>query len=139
MSSELSKPKPSINEDIAPFWAGVEEDRFLLYQCTKCGAWYWPASYCRSDHGLGEFQKDMEWRPASGRGTIFAFNVHRRAFDPSFEVPYIYALIELEEGPMFATNIIDCRPEDVRVGETVKIVFRHQGGTKLPFAQLQND
>ena len=46
----------------------------------------------------------MAWPPASGRGKIFALNRHELAFHPGFkeEVPYFYALIELEEGPLIS-------------------------------------
>jgi uncharacterized OB-fold protein len=122
MSAE--RPRPNIDEDIAPFWAAVAERRFVLLRCTTCGAWYWPASYCRN-HGNEPFMANLEWQDASGRGTVFAFTIHRRAFHPAFaaEVPYVYALIALDEGPMFGSNIVDCAPEDVRTGMPVEVTF----------------
>lgn len=62
---------------------------------------------------------------ASGRGTVFSFNIHNVAFDPAFkdDIPYVYAMIELEEGPMIATNVIECAPEAVSIGMPVEIVF----------------
>jgi hypothetical protein len=65
----------------------------------------------------------MKWEEASGKGKIFAFNIHRRNFNPVFTTPYVLALIELEEGPMFGTNVIDCAPEEVRIGMPVEIAF----------------
>jgi uncharacterized OB-fold protein len=38
-------------------------------------------------------------------------------------VPYVYALIALEEGPMFGSNVVACAPADVRTGMPVEIVF----------------
>ena len=133
------KPRPNIDEDIRPFWEGLRRHEFLLFRCKTCGAWYWPAAYCRN-HENDAFMGNLRWQPASGRGRIFSFNVHHWAFHPAFkeEVPYVYALIELDEGPMFGTNVVGCRPEDVRIGQNVEIVFEDhpEEGFTLPKARL---
>jgi hypothetical protein len=45
--------------------------------------------------------------------------------NPSFrpDVPYVYAIVELEEGPRMATNIVECSPDDVKVDMPVEVVF----------------
>ncbi len=133
------KPRPNIDEDIRPFWEGLRRHEFLLFRCTKCGAWYWPVAYCRN-HVNEPFMGNMQWQPASGKGRVFTFNVHRWAFDPAFkeDVPYIYALIELDEGPMFGTNIVGCQPEDLSIGQPVEIIFEDhpEEDFTLPKAQL---
>jgi uncharacterized OB-fold protein len=132
------KPRPNIDEDIRPFWEGLRRHEFLLFRCKKCGAWYWPAAYCRH-HENEPFMGNLEWQPASGRGRVFTFNVHCWAFDPAFkeDMPYVYALIELDEGPMFGTNIVGCRAEDVRIGQPVEIIFEDhpEEGFTLPKAR----
>lgn len=134
-----AKPRPNIDYDIKPFWDGLREHKFLLLRCKQCGAWYWPAAYCRR-HKNAPFMGGMEWTPASGRGTVFAFNIHHAAFDPAFQedIPYVYALIELDEGPMFGTNVIGCKPEDVHIGARVEIVFEDhpEEGFTLPKARV---
>ena len=134
-----TKPHPNIDPEIKPFWDGLKTHKFLLFRCSKCGAWYWPAAYCRN-HANEPYMSEMRWESASGRGTVFAFNIHRRALDPSFEddIPYVYALIELREGPMFATNIVDARPESVSIGAEIEIVFEDHpaDGFTLPKARL---
>jgi uncharacterized OB-fold protein len=67
----------------------------------------------------------MEWAKASGKGKVFAFNIHYVAFDPAFQddVPYVYALIELEEGPMIGSNIIGCAAEEVTYGMPVEVIY----------------
>jgi len=133
------KPAPNIDEDILPFWEGLKRHEFLLLRCKTCGAWYWPAAYCRN-HENEPFMGNMQWQPASGRGKVFTFNVHHWAFDPAFkeDVPYVYALIELDEGPMFGTNIVGCSPDDVKIGQPVEIIFEDhpEEGFTLPKARL---
>ena len=36
---------------------------------------------------------------------------------------YVLAYVELDEGPRMMTNIVDCDPETVSVGQAVQVVF----------------
>lgn len=120
----VSRPKPNIDLDNKPFWDAVKERKFMLMKCKECGEWYWPAAYCRK-HSNQPFYQSLEWKEASGLGTVFVHNIHYKALHPAFadEIPYVFALIELDEGPMFGTNIVGCKPEDVRIGMRVKVDF----------------
>jgi uncharacterized protein len=119
-----TKPLPSVDGDSREQWEGFKNRKFLLFRCKTCGAWYWPKAFCRN-HDNEPFFGNLEWTEASGRGRVFAFNIHHWAFHPGFEgdVPYVYALIELEEGPMFGSNIIGCDPDTVFVGMPVEVVY----------------
>jgi len=118
------KPLPNIDYDIKPFWDAVKRHEFRLFRCKVCGAWYFPVTCCLH-HENEPFFGNMEWAIASGRGKVFAFNIHYVAFDPVFaeDIPYVYALIELEEGPIIGSNIIGCPPEEVKIGMPVEVVF----------------
>ena len=125
------RPTPGYTEEMKPFWDAVSEKRFKLMRCQTCQEWYWPAAYCRH-HSNEPFFGNMRWEEASGKGTVFAFNIHRRAFHPAFEAPYVYALIELEEGPMFGANIVDVPVEQVFVGMPVALKFEAYDDLVLP-------
>ncbi len=58
----------------------------------------------------------MEWIEASGRGTVYSFTVIRQNYSRPFRdwIPYVVALVDLEEGPRVMTNIVDCEPDDVQ-------------------------
>jgi uncharacterized protein len=120
------KPLPNIDEDNAAFWEGLRQHKFLLWRCKSCGASYWPKAYCRN-HANEPFAANMEWAASSGRGKIFAFNTHNAAFDAGFkdDVPFIYALIELDEGPLVSSTLIGPRkPKDVYdIGQKVEVVY----------------
>lgn len=135
-----NKPLPALDEDIQPFWEGLKRHEFLLFRCRTCGAWYWPVAFCRN-HRVKPLLGDMEWARASGLGTVFAFNVHYRAFHPGFadDVPYVYALIRLDEGPMFGTMIVGCKHDQVRVGARVSVVFEDvaEKAFTLPYFKLE--
>ncbi len=119
-----TKPLPSVDYDIKPFWDACKEHKFKLCHCKECGTWYFPWTSCRN-HPIRPRLSNMEWAEASGRGKVFTFNVHEAAFNPAFkdDVPYVFALIELDEGPMFGSNIIGCDPYEVKVGMPVEVVF----------------
>src|SRR5437764_150802 len=121
---KYNKPLPNIDPDNEPFWNGLKEHKFLLFRCKTCGAWYWPKAYCKN-HDNEPFMANLEWQEASGRGKVFSFNIHYWSFHPGFkdEVPYAYALIELDEGPMFSTTITGCDPQEVKVGMPVEVVY----------------
>jgi uncharacterized OB-fold protein len=100
--------------------------------CRKCGAWYWPYTGCRH-HDNDAFLENMEWEAASGRGKIFTFTVAHVSFNSAFPAPSIYAIVELDEGPLMPTNIIGCRPDDVYVGLPVIVEFmKNSNGLVLP-------
>jgi uncharacterized OB-fold protein len=73
---------------------------------------------------------------ASGRGTVYSFTVNRRgvadvaAYRNAGE--YVLAYVELDEGPRMMTNIVDCDPNTVKIGQKVELVFHDTGeGTAL--------
>jgi hypothetical protein len=67
---------------------------------------------------------DLEWVRSAGRGTVYTFSVvHTRFFDQPWELPYVVAVVQLEEGVRLLSNIIQCRPEEVVVGMPVEVTF----------------
>ena len=41
----------------------------------------------------------------------------------SGDVPYVVALVTLDEGPQMMTNIVGCPPEQVKIGMPVQVTF----------------
>ena len=68
----------------------------------------------------------MAWEDARGTGTVYTFSVvHRNDLPPFNErVPYVAAIVELDEGPRMMTNVVDCGIDDVAVGMPVEVTFR---------------
>lgn len=103
-----------------PFWEACRDHVFLVHRCTACGRAYWPCSTC-VDHGSGS----MEWQPASGRAEVFTYTVVHHPYDASLadRLPYVAAVVRLDEGPFFHTDIVGCDPAEVYVGMRVQVVF----------------
>jgi len=126
VESEWKKPLPQIDHDNEGFWTGLKNHKLLLWRCKTCGAWYWPKAYCRN-HDNEPFAANMAWAEAKGTGKLFAFNRHHVAFHPGFknDIPYVYALVELDEGPLISSTLVgDRMPRDVYdVGQRVEIAY----------------
>jgi uncharacterized protein len=112
-----------------PFWRACADEQFLVHRCTTCGRAYWPASCC-IDHGGAA----MQWVQASGRGIVHTYTVFHHAYDPSFadRLPYVIAVVALDEGPFFHTDIVECDPAQVHVGMAVEVVYEHLDEWTMP-------
>jgi uncharacterized protein len=115
---------PIVTVETRAFWDAAREGRFVVPTCSACDKAHWypraVCPFCGSDK--------MQWRDASGRGTVYTFSVMRRAKEP-----YAIAYVTLAEGPTMLTNIIDCDFDSLAVGQPVTIVFREtDGGPPVP-------
>jgi uncharacterized OB-fold protein len=111
-----------------PFWEAVARREFLLHRCRLCRRYYWPASCCVKHGG-----RAMEWVPASGRGLVYTYTIFHRQYHPAFVPPYNVAVVKLDEGPFFHTNVIEIAPEALWVGMPVEVSFEELApGSLLP-------
>ena len=120
-ASQGAVPNPT--EEMRPFWEGLQRGEFLLLRCRRCGNWRWPVAGCR-EHPNEPYLENLTWTRASGRGKVFTFTVQRVQHSPAFPVPYVYAVIELDEGPMMGSNVVNCPPESVHIGLPVRVTVR---------------
>ena len=70
-----------------------------------------------------------------GHGRVHTFTIVHHSVHPvtADALPYVLALVELDEGPRLLTNLRAVRPEDVRVGMAVQVLFEDLGdGIALP-------
>jgi uncharacterized OB-fold protein len=127
-------PLPVPNADSEPYWAAAKEGRLVIQKCRRCEHLYFmPRHLCPSC-----WSPEKEWVTAVGKGTVYSFSIIHRAPLPSFkkDVPYVVALIELEEGPRMMTNIIGEGALDVKIGDPVTLCFEDRGDGKLPQFRL---
>ncbi len=121
-----------VNTVTQPYWDGVEQGKLMLQYCSDCDVYqYYPRPLCAKCPAA-----EPEWREASGRGVLYSYSVVYRGPSPAFQAtaPYVTAIVELEEGPRMFTNIVDAEPESLRVGESLRVVFREgPEGLRLPY------
>jgi uncharacterized protein len=117
-----SKPLPVPGADTKPFWDGCREHTIRIQRCKACGHLRRPpASVCPRC-----LARETEWVEMSGRGTVYSYVVYHVAYDPSFkeDLPYVVALVTLEEGPRILTNIVECDPAAVHCDMAVEAIWK---------------
>lgn len=123
---------PELTEANRPFWTGGATGQLLLPRCEACGRWVDPG-----EEACGDCGGPLSSQAVSGRATVFTYTVNTQAWNPDLPVPYVVALVELEEqeGLRLATNIVGCEPDEVRIGMPVQVLFEHQGEAYVPLFQ----
>ena len=114
-------PLPRPYQDTAEYWAAAREQRVVSQRCNSWGEHqFYPRGVC--SHCLSS---ELEWREASGNGTIYSYSVNHRAPHPGFadDLPFVLAIVELEEGPRMMTNIVVSDPDSVTIGMAVTVTF----------------
>jgi uncharacterized protein len=115
------RPVPGPDADSAPYWAAAREGRLVVQRCDSCGhVQLYGRAVCTECWG------DVSWVEASGRGEVASWTVIRQNYSRPFRdwIPYVVALVDLEEGPRLMTNIVGCEPEEVTMG--MKVVARFE-------------
>jgi uncharacterized protein len=115
---------PVITTETKAFYDAAREGRFTVPFCTECNKAHWyPRAICPFCSG-----EKIEWRNATGKGTVYTFSVMRRVKEP-----YVIAHVTLEEGPTMLTNIVECDADKVTIGQPVTVVFQEtDNGTPAP-------
>ena len=123
-------PVPQINDDNRDFWTAGRDRELRIVRCNDCGYYIHPPSP-RCPRCLGD---DVGPSPVSGRGRVYTFTVNRRAWSPGLEVPYVIAIVQLDEQPdlRLMTNIVACSADEVAIDMPLRVEFREQGEAFVP-------
>ena len=125
MTQGYNKPIPVPQQESDFYWEKAKEEELWLRYCNDTGqAYFYPrdiSPYC--------FSRNTSWIKASGKATLFTYGIVHRAPHPGFagDVPFVTAIVELEEGPKMATNIVmdDPTPEKLQIGMPLEVTFEH--------------
>ena len=113
---------PTPDPETQGFWDAARERRLLIQRCNACGeAYFYPRPFCPKC-----WSEDVAWEEASGDATLYTWSVvHVNDLPPFNErVPYVAAVVELEEGPRVMTNIEGTPHDQLRVGMPVTVDFK---------------
>jgi uncharacterized OB-fold protein len=123
-------PVPQITDQNGAFWTGGRDGELLIIRCTSCGYLIHPPTP-RCPHCLTDA---VEPQAVSGRGTVYSYTINRQAWVPGLEVPFVIAMVELDEQPglRLMTNIVDCPTEEVEIGMPVEVAFVERGEAFIP-------
>jgi len=115
------KPLPSATILDRPYWEHAQRHELALQKCSDCGQFRYPASpVCPECDGA-----KYDWTRVSGKGCVISWVIFHRCYFPSFEdeMPYNVALIQLDEGPVVISNIVDIDNDEIASGLRVEVVF----------------
>jgi acetyl-CoA acetyltransferase/uncharacterized OB-fold protein len=130
LSDVPGRPLPQLTIQNEYFWTAGAEGELRLQECQGCQALiHPPAPICRYCRG-----RDIKVRAVSGKATLSAFTVNHRFGFPDLPPPYVVAQVAIAEDPRvrLTTNIIDCDPDDLELGQPVEVVFQHLADVWLP-------
>ena len=134
--AERRRIEPPAGEAAEPFWEATKEQRFLIQRCDACdAAIFYPREVCPQCLS----SDSLSWVESEGNGTIYAASVQEKPANPFMadRVPYVVALVELDDGIRLMSNVINCPPYDATVGRTVKLTWEPlSDGRHLPQFEL---
>jgi uncharacterized OB-fold protein len=115
---------PRVLPESQAFWTAADEGRLLIKKCKACGeVHHYPRDVC--PHCMGG---DTEWLQAAGTGSVYSFSTMGKG-----EAAYTLAFVTLDEGVTLMTNLVDCDPAAVSIGQPVRVVFKpSDGGHAVP-------
>ncbi len=123
MTTEYKKPLPRPGNPALtkPFWDAAKKHHLVLQRCKACSnLFFYPREVCPRC-----LSPELEWVPVSGKGRVYSYTIVHQPQHPAFEPdsPYIFAMIQLDEGPRMVSNMVDCPLDQVKVDMPVVAVF----------------
>lgn len=115
------RPQPVPTQATQAFWDATAQGRLLVQRCGDCQhKQSVPRMFCT--RCLGE---NMQWDTSSGLGHIYTYTINHRAANPHMgdKVPYVVAVVQLDEGVRLMANIVNTDPNAVRIGDRVRVRF----------------
>ena len=125
------RPLPALDPVSRRFWEAASGGELLIQHCPVCGArQFYPRAVCATCGAT------PDWERASGLGTVHTFTVIRQNHARPFrnELPYVVAVIELDEGVRMMGNVTGCEVGDVHIGMRVEMYpVEAEPGVGVPF------
>ena len=124
------RPLPRLDNENRPFWTGGADGQLRIMRCQDCGTFIHPprpvCRDCLSDNVVPE--------AVAGTGVVDTFTVNHQKWYPGLEVPFVIARVALDGAPgvYLTTNIVGCPPDEVDIGDKVRVTFEQQGEVWLP-------
>ena len=117
-------PAPRVLPETLAYWEAADQGRLLVKTCTDCGkAHHYPRDICQHCTSA-----NTVWQDATGGGTLYTWSTMGKG-----EAAYTLGYVTLDEGVTMMTNLVDCDPAQLRIGQRVRVVFKpSDGGHAVP-------
>lgn len=110
---------PIVTPDAKSFWAAADQERFVGQKCGDCGQYTFPPRpMCPYCHSLKREEVEL-----SGYGTVHSFTIPRHPPPFGFREAPIVAVIQLDEGIRFVSNLVGVAYDQVQMDMPVEVMF----------------
>jgi uncharacterized protein len=113
-----SMMRPASSRDTKFFWDGVNAHELRIQKRPDGSLQHPPVPAIWQDKEL-----PVEYHVATGKGTVFSFVVHHAPKVPGRTLPFVIALVELEEGVRMLGELRNCDPATVEIGMPVRATY----------------
>jgi uncharacterized OB-fold protein/acyl dehydratase len=110
--------RPSMSRDTAFFWEGVKAHELRVQRLADSGLQHPPVPAVWQDKA-----EPIDYVIASGKGAVFSFVVHHAPKVPGRTLPFVIALVELEEGVRMLGELRGVDPAQAKIGMPVRATY----------------
>jgi uncharacterized OB-fold protein/acyl dehydratase len=116
-----SMMRPASSRDTKFFWDGVNAHELRIQKRPDGSLQHPPVPALWQDHN--EEVAPSDYLVASGKGTVFSFVVHHAPKVPGRTLPFVIALVELDEGVRMLGELRNVDPATVEIGMPVRVTY----------------
>lgn len=130
MTEQPFRLLPRITPENEHYWTGGAHGELRFLRCGACGHYLHPPQPVCPEC----LSRDLEVAAVSGRAELLTYTVNHHPWIPGFPPPYVVAIVELAEqkGLRITTNVVNCEPDQVRIGMPVRVLFEEREDVWLP-------
>lgn len=110
--------RPVASQETEFFWEGARLGELRIQRLQDGSVRHPPIPAIWQDKA-----EPIDYVVASGKGTVFSYVVHHAPKVPGRTLPFVVALVELEEGVRMLGELRGIDPSDVEVGLDVEVEF----------------
>ncbi|WP_373142680.1 bifunctional MaoC family dehydratase N-terminal/OB-fold nucleic acid binding domain-containing protein [Mycobacterium marinum] len=110
--------RPSSSRDTAFFWDGVKAHELRIQRRPDGSLQHPPVPAVWQDKA-----EPIDYVVSTGTGTVFSFVVHHAPKVPGRTLPFVIALVELDEGVRMLGELRNVEPEQVEIGMPVRTAY----------------
>lgn len=110
--------RPAASKDTAFFWDGINAHEIRIQKRPDGTLQHPPVPALWNDHDV-----PTDYVVATGKGTVFSFVVHHAPQVPGRTLPFVIALVELEEGVRMLGELRGVDPAKVEIGMGVRATY----------------
>ena len=118
---KYKRPLPIQSPISQKYWHALKQNELSIQKCKKCAKnIFYPREFCPDC-----LSDDLEWFKASGKGKLHSYTIIHSTAYPEFRahLPIILGFIKLEEGVHMIADIVECKPENLKLEMEVEIIF----------------